>query len=85
MLTTHLHYFVMKRSLLFGTETTAHWKHTVKVGEPGSPVAGMVLVSISKRLVVSDHDFTKFSLTPSVSFLIKACQVHSILVKCLLV
>ena len=50
-------------------------KHTVKVGEPGSPVAGVergrqVLVSISKKLVVSDHDFTKFSLTPSVSFLI---------------
>ena len=72
MLTTHLHYFIMKRSLLFGTETTAHWKHTVKVGEPGSPG-------------FSVSDFTKFSLTPSVSFLIKACQVHSILVKCLLV
>ena len=50
-------------------------KHTVKVGEPDYPVAGaergkQVLVSLTKKLVVADHDFTKFSLTPSVSFLI---------------
>ena len=47
-------------------------KHTVKIGEPGSPVAGVeqgkqVLVAALKTLVVSDHDFTKFSL---VSFFI---------------
>lgn len=50
-------------------------KHVVKVGEPGYPVAGIergkqVLVSPSMKLTVGDHDFTKFSLTPSVSVLI---------------
>lgn len=50
-------------------------KHVVKVGEPEYPVAGVergkqVLVTSAKKLAVADHDFTKFSLTPSVSFLI---------------
>ena len=50
-------------------------KHTIKVGEPEYPVAGVergkqVLVTSSKKLAVADHDFTKFSLTPSVSFII---------------
>lgn len=47
-------------------------KHTIKVGEPGCPVACVehgrsVLVAISKKLTVADHDFTGLSLTPSVS------------------
>lgn len=50
-------------------------KHTIKVGEPDYPVAGVergkqVLVTSAKKLAVADDDFTKFSLTPSVSFLI---------------
>jgi len=50
-------------------------KHTIKVGEPEYRVAGVergkqVLVTSSKKLAVADHDFTKFSLTPSVSFII---------------
>ena len=51
-------------------------KHTVKVGEPNYPVAGaergkQVLVTSSKTFAVADHDFTKFSLTPSVHFLVE--------------
>ena len=47
-------------------------KHTVKVGEPGTPVAAIdrgkqVLVAHGQSLEVSDHDFCKFSMTPSVS------------------
>ena len=68
-------------------------KHTVKVGEPDYPVAGaergkQVLVSLTKKLVVADHDFTKFSLTPSVSFLIsipESITQFFIPEKCLLV
>ena len=50
-------------------------KHVVKIGEPGYPVSGLergkqVLVSPGTRFTVGDHDFTKFSLTPSVSFFI---------------
>ena len=51
-------------------------KHTIKVGEPGCPVAAVergkaVLVGVDQKLVVSDHDFTKFSLTPSVNLEVK--------------
>ena len=47
-------------------------KHTVKVGEPGFPVAAVergkrVIVGLNQCLEVGDHDFTKFSLSPSVS------------------
>jgi hypothetical protein len=50
-------------------------KHTVKVGEPGYPVASVergksVIVSMSKKFAVADHDFTRLSLTPSVSLAI---------------
>lgn len=50
-------------------------KHTVKVGEPGCPVAAVergkrVIVGIGKTFAVSDHDFTRLSLTPSISLLI---------------
>ena len=48
-------------------------KHWVKVGEPEVPVAAVererqVLVAKNERMVVADHDFTKFSLIPSVIF-----------------
>lgn len=50
-------------------------KHHCKVGEPGHPVAAVdrgkrVVVSQDKVFAVSDHDFTKFSVIPSVTFLI---------------
>ena len=46
-------------------------KHRVKVGEPGVPVAAaerekQVLVSTSQSFQVCDHDFTRFSLIPTV-------------------
>ena len=50
-------------------------KHTVKVGEPGFLVSAVergcreVIVGLDQMMVVGDHDFTKFSLSPSVSFL----------------
>ena len=50
-------------------------KHKVKVGEPGFPVAAaergrQVLVHSSTSFEVGNHDFTKTSITPSVSFLV---------------
>lgn len=50
-------------------------KHKVKVGEPKCPVAAVergkrVLVRDDEYLTISDHDFTKFSLIPSVIFII---------------
>ena len=50
-------------------------KHKIKVGEPGYPVAATergrhVPVHIDERLQVGDHDFTKFSLIPSVTFVV---------------
>ena len=50
-------------------------KHRVKVGEPGLPVASVergkkVLVSLNQTFEVCDHDYTRFSLIPSVTLLI---------------
>ena len=50
-------------------------KHKIKVGEPAYPVAAAecgrrVPVREDEFLTVGDHDFTKFSLVPSVIFLI---------------
>ena len=50
-------------------------KHRIKVGEPGFPVAAAergkkVIVSLQKEFYVGDHDFTKFSLIHSVTFII---------------
>ena len=50
-------------------------KHRIKVGEPNYPVAAAergrrVLVGQNETFEVGDHDFTKFSLIPSVSFTI---------------
>ena len=46
-------------------------KHKIKVGEPGFPVAAVewgkrILVKVGASFEVGDHDFTKFSLVPSV-------------------
>ena len=46
-------------------------KHRMKVGEPGYPVAAVergrrVIVKMGTSFEVADHDFTKFSLIPSV-------------------
>ena len=46
-------------------------KHRLKVGEPGFPVAAAergrrVLVRAGTTFEVGDHDFTKFSIIPSV-------------------
>ena len=50
-------------------------KHKIKVGEPGYPVSAVergqeVIVSTDQTFVVGDHDFCKFSLVPSVVFVI---------------
>ena len=50
-------------------------KHRIKVGEPNYPVAAAergrrVLVGQNETFEVGDHDFTKFSLIPSFSFII---------------
>ena len=48
-------------------------KHRVKIGEPGYPVAAAergrrVIVSLQEQFKVGDHDFTRFSIIPSVLF-----------------
>lgn len=50
-------------------------KHKIKVGEPGFPVAAAergrrVPVRADEYLTVGDHDFTKFTIIPSVTFII---------------
>jgi hypothetical protein len=50
-------------------------KHKISVGEPHYPVAAAdrgwrVLVKEGERFMVGDNDFTKFSLVPSVVFII---------------
>ena len=47
-------------------------KHKVKLGEPNFPVAAVergkrVLVQVGSSFEVGDHDFTKFSLVPSIA------------------
>src|SRR5688572_20475555 len=49
-------------------------KHRCKVGEPGTPVAAVergrsVIVGNGESFQVSDHDFTKCSVVPSVTML----------------
>ena len=46
-------------------------KHKVKIGEPDVPVASderwrPVIVPVGSQLLAADHDFTKFSIVPSV-------------------
>ena len=47
-------------------------KHKIKIGEPGHPVAAVergkkVVIGLNQSFEVSDHDFTKMTLTPSVT------------------
>lgn len=54
-------------------------KHKVKIGEPGFPVASAergrrVPVRLDEYFTVGDHDFTKFSLIPSVIFSVNIPQ-----------
>lgn len=47
-------------------------KHRIKIGEPGHPVAAVecgrqVIVSQAETFAVGDHDFTRFSVIPSVA------------------
>ena len=58
-------------------------KHRIKIGEPGYPVAAVerrkkVMVSRNTSFEVGDHDFTKFSLVPSVCFVVDTCIPDSI-------
>ena len=51
-------------------------KHRLKVGEPGFPVAAAergrkVIVHAGTTFEVGDHDFTKFSIVPSVALIVK--------------
>lgn len=50
-------------------------KHKIKCGEPSYPVAAAergkkVIVGENQVMAVADHDFTKFSLIPSVHFIV---------------
>ena len=50
-------------------------KHRVPVGEPGYPVAAVergkrFIVARNQDFLVADHNFTRFSLVPSVTFFI---------------
>ena len=50
-------------------------KHRVKVGEPSCPVAAaerdsQVIVRSGTSFQVPDHDFTRFSIIPSVALLV---------------
>ena len=50
-------------------------KHRIKIGDPGSPLAAIergrrVLVQAKTTFEVSDHDFSKFSVIPSVILLV---------------
>ena len=49
-----------------------HDKHHLKVGEPGLPVAAAergkkVIVGLHNQFQVADHDFTRFSMVPTVA------------------
>ena len=51
-------------------------KHKVKVGEPSYPLAAaergkQVIVGPNQVMAISDHDFAKCTLTPSVNFLVR--------------
>lgn len=50
-------------------------KHRIKVGEPKHPVAATdrgrhVIVGLNETFKVADHDFTKFGIIPSVTFVV---------------
>ena len=54
-------------------------KHSIQAGEPGYPVAAVehgkqILVRLNERMVLGDHDFTKYTLTPRVNLLVKILE-----------
>ena len=56
-------------------------KHRMNIGEPGFPVAAAergrrVLVKVGTSFEVGDHDFTKFSMIPSVVLQNQILPVH---------
>jgi hypothetical protein len=64
-----MHYSLSAKGLLICLDD----KHSLKVGEPGFPVAAAergrrVIVSLKEEFQVGDHDFTRFSIIPSVVF-----------------
>ena len=66
-------YLVKHRDLV--TLVSLDDKHKIKCGEPSYPVASAergkkVIVAENQIMAVGDHDFTKFTLTPSVNFLV---------------
>ncbi len=61
-------------------------KHHIKVGEPNYPVGAAVrgrcvLVAPNQTFEVGDHDFTKFAVVPSVSFVLKFLTVRDMKAK----
>ena len=71
--------YLREFAILFQSYTTfvsQDDKHSIKVGEPGFPVAAIdrgkqVLVATNIPFCVGDHDFTKGKLIPSVNLLCK--------------
>ena len=66
-------YSVKNRDLV--TLVSLDDKHKVKCGEPSYPVAAAergkkVIVAENQIMAVGDHDFTKFTLIPSVDVLV---------------
>ena len=59
-------------------------EHRIKIGDPGFPVAAAaaecdrrVLVSMTKSFRVGDHNFTKFSVIPSVILVLNIPHTNS--------
>ena len=64
--------YLREFSILHREHTSLDDKHVIKCGEPNHPVAAIdrgkrVLVAADKSFLVSDHDFTKARIVPSVS------------------
>ena len=58
-------------------------KHKVKVGEPGYTLAAVergkqVLVGLGQVMAVGDHDFSKSTITPSVTMIVSLFSMSSI-------
>ena len=69
----YLHEFAIKNRDI-STLACLENKHKIKVGEPGFPVLAVekgkrVLVKVRASFEVGDHDFTKFSVVPSVTLI----------------
>ena len=64
-------------------------KHRIKVGEPKYPVAATdrgrcVLVGSGETCEVADHNFTKFGIIPSVTFVVDIPKDLGMMRECLL-